>query len=409
MNHAVVWAGLRRFAGEEARKWRVLATATMGMAAAFGGIGTISVLMEPFQSEFGWARAEISAAYVVMTAGIATGGLMAGRLADRLPAGPLSAAGAAILGLGVALLSLQSSIEAMQAVYLLMGFFGFSLLQAPLLATVSLWFRKGLALGVVTAGGTLGQAALPPVFQAMVLEFGWRDACAWLGLGYIVLIAPVLLFITRPAGSGPGSPPSSPSAWSLPPVPAVALLAAAGLACCALMGTPTIHLIAHMRSLGYAPETAASLATVTMTAGVAGRIGTGLIVDRIGSLRAYALVSLLQTVAMVAFARTEGLWPLYLTGIVYGLGFGGAMTGLVCCVRDAVPARHVATAMAIVGMFAWAGMATGGYQGGLCFDITGSYAMSFKLSAMFGMFNLFCLGIVWRMLRRHAGTSPAAP
>src|SRR5690606_8143348 len=157
MNHAVVWAGLRRFAGEEARKWRVLATATMGMAAAFGGIGTISVLMEPFQSEFGWARAEISAAYVVMTAGIATGGLMAGRLADRLPAGPLSAAGAAILGLGVALLSLQSSIEAMQAVYLLMGFFGFSLLQAPLLATVSLWFRKGLALGVVTAGGTLGQ------------------------------------------------------------------------------------------------------------------------------------------------------------------------------------------------------------------------------------------------------------
>ena len=33
--------------------------------------------------------------------------------------------------------------------------------------------------------------------------------------------------------------------------------------------------------------------------------------------------------------------------------------------------------MAVVGLFAWGGMGLGGYQGGYCFDLTGSYAVSF--------------------------------
>jgi MFS family permease len=54
----------------------------------------------PFEGEFGWLRAEMSLAYTLLTIGAAFGGLLAGRLADRLPTGPIAAAGALIIGRG---------------------------------------------------------------------------------------------------------------------------------------------------------------------------------------------------------------------------------------------------------------------------------------------------------------------
>jgi MFS family permease len=104
-----------------------------------------------------------------MSIGAAVGGLVAGRLADRLPAGPIAAFGTAVLGLGMILLSMQSSLEAMLAIYLAIGLLGFSCLYAPLLAATARWFpgRGGLAFGIVTAGGALGQAVIPTAAAAL--------------------------------------------------------------------------------------------------------------------------------------------------------------------------------------------------------------------------------------------------
>ena len=400
----------RRFDNLELRPWLVVIAATTGMAAAYGGISTIAVLVGPFEAEFGWARAEISSAYVLLTIGIAIGGLGAGRLADGLPSGPVTAAGAAMLGLGMIALALQSSMRMMQATYLVMGFLGFSFLYAPLLTTVSLWFRRGhgFALGLVTAGGALGQAGVPPLFQNLILDHGWRAACASLGLGYIVLLAPAMLLVGKPAlpTTGTGSQARLDAAWAINPVLGVGLLGVAGLTCCALMGLPSVHLMTHVASLGLSLAQAASVVTVAMLAGAVGRIATGLIVDRLGSLRAYALAALLQTLTVYGFAVADDLWSLYAVGAIYGLGFGGVMTGLVCAVRDAVPARFVGTAMAVVGLMTWAGMAIGGYQGGLCFDLTGSYELSFSVAVAAGGANLICLSFLGLLVRRqrHPGS-----
>ena len=69
---------------------------------------------------------------------------------------------------------------------------------------------------------------------------------------------------------------------------------------------------------------------------------------------------------------------------LFGLGFAGNMTCLSPCVRDVVPASRFGGAMGAVMMVAWAGMAAGGYVGGVLFDLSLSYTLSFVVAGAAG-------------------------
>jgi uncharacterized protein (DUF3820 family) len=86
------------------------------------------------------------------------------------------------------------------------------------------------------------------------------------------------------------------------------------------------------------------------------------------------------------------------------------MTALVCAVRAAVPRSSVGAAMALVGLLAWIGMGAGGYQAGLCFDLTGDYALGFANAAVAGLGNLGALAVLALLIhRRRAAQRAAAP
>jgi MFS family permease len=77
---------------------------------------------------------------------------------------------------------------------------------------------------------------------------------------------------------------------------------------------------------------------------------------------------------------------------IFGFGFAGNMTCLSLCVREAVPANRFGGAIGVVMMLAWAGMASGGYIGGVLFDFSLSYTPSFLLAGMAGLLNLMVIG-----------------
>jgi hypothetical protein len=68
------------------------------------------------------------------------------------------------------------------------------------------------------------------------------------------------------------------------------------------------------------------------------------------------------------------------------------MTCLSLCVRQAVPASRFGGAIGAVMMVAWAGMASGGYLGGVLFDVSLSYTPSFALAGISGVLNLAVIG-----------------
>ena len=80
------------------------------------------------------------------------------------------------------------------------------------------------------------------------------------------------------------------------------------------------------------------------------------------------------------------------------------MTCLSLCVRDVVPASRFGGAMGAVMMVAWAGMAAGGYAGGVLFDLSLSYTPSFVVAGVAGALNLAVLAALqlWRGADRRS-------
>lgn len=391
----------------ELRKWTVVAAATFGMLAAFGVSTSIAVFMKPFETEFGWLRADVAFAYTLLSAGAALGGVVYGRAIDQIDTRPIVVIGALIMGGGFILLAQQNDLATIQYIYLAVGIFGFACLYTPLTATVGLWFdrRRGLAIGIVTAGGTLGQGLTPVIVQPLIEAFGWRQAYFTLGIAYLLLLVPAMLLISKPpkfdAPAGSAKPREA-RTWSLPPAVSVGWLGIAATFCCASMAVPIVHLVALLADTGRPVAISGSLIVTVMLAASAGRVGFGLLADRLGALPSYALAVFVQTVTIYWFVELQSLTALYALALVFGFGYGGIMTALILSVREAVPARSVGLSTSIVSLLAWGGMGLGGYQGGYCYDLTGNYAASFASAAFAGAANLLVLAALAVQLRWYA-------
>jgi MFS family permease len=383
------------------RRWVVVAAATFGMASAFSMSTSIAVFMKPFESEFGWMRADIAFAFSLLSAGAALGGLVSGRAFDLVDVRPIVVFGALASALGFTALSQQNELPAIQTIYLAIGVFGFSCLYTPLVAAVGLWFdrSRGLAIGIVTAGGTLGQGFTPLILQPLVESYGWRYASLFSGIAYLALLVPAMLLVTKPPKCNSTveqlSPPQD-SRQTLPTAVSVGWLGLAAVFCCASMAIPVVHLVALLGDRGHSAAISGSLIITIMLAASVGRIGFGLVADRLGGLRSYALAVAVQTATVYWFVQWDWLPALYGLAVVFGLGYGGVMTTLILSVRSVVTARVAGLSTSIVGLLAWGGMAVGGFQGGYCFDLTGSYATAFLSAALAGFANLLILaGFGW--------------
>ena len=387
------------------RRWVVVVAATLGMLASFGMTTTIAVFIKPFEDEFGWLRADISFAYALLSAGAALGGLVVGWVFDRVDTRIIVVFGAAVMAFGLVALAGSSDLATVQRIYLAIGVAGFACLYTPLIAVVGLWFDRGrgLAMGIVTAGGAIGQGITPLLVQPMIVAIGWRNTCILLGAGFLVVLAPTMLLVTKPAQDAIplSDAPAGSNSWPLPPAISIGWLGLAAVFCCAGMAVPLVHLVSLLTDRGEPIAMSGSLLFVAMVAASVGRVVIGLICDRIGSLSGYALAVALQSVTVYWFVPLQSHVALYVLAVAFGFGFGGVMTALVLCVRTAVPPRIAGLAMAVVGLLAWGGMGIGGYQAGSCFDMTRSYAIPFLGAALAGVANLCVVAGLSLHLRWH--------
>jgi len=154
------------------------------------------------------------------------------------------------------------------------------------------------------------------------------------------------------------------------------------------MGVPVVHMATFIGVICGSPSVGVNSLVIAMIAGTAGRVCCGLIADRIGPLKAYAVASTIQTACVVTFPALGDSLSFMVLSAIFGFGFAGNMTCLSLCVRQAVPASRFGGAIGAVMMVAWAGMASGGYMGGVLFDLSLSYTPSFVLAGMAGILNL---------------------
>jgi predicted MFS family arabinose efflux permease len=387
--------------------WLMVAACAAMVAMGFGAINNIAVFLMPLGIEFGWSRADLSLAYSIAGIGTGLGGIAMGHLADRLPIRRVILGGALVSGLAFLLLSRTASTHELYLYHGLLGLLGVGAVMAPLnsLAGLWLWRNPGLAIGIVSAGGALGQGLMPLLARQLVLSMGWRPAYAALGVLYLAVMLPLALWIRNPSEQAAAPVPvtAAPSKRATDVAPAWRLgwLCVAVTFCCMCMATPIVHVASLGSDMGLGERESAGLLAVMMVCGMAGRLGFGRLADRAGNLQAYIMASAGQTALAFLFPYMQTGAGLYLLSALFGLVFSGSMTSFVLCAREYSPGGRTGLSIGIVMSFGWLGMALGGWQGGLFYDLCGSYGRSFANASLGGVANLLVLGLLYAVTVRR--------
>ncbi|MDB5841219.1 MAG: transporter [Herminiimonas sp.] len=394
-----------------------LALMTVGASSMY----IVPVVLPEVQAEFGVARADASLPYTMVMVGYGLGGILMGRLADRYGVMLPLLIGAVGLGLGYAAAAMATSILTFSLAHgLLIGFLGSSSTFAPLLADTSLWFerRRGIAVAICASGNYLGGALWPPMIQHFVETGGWRQAYMGLGLFSFVALALLALMMRKrpPAVSSaaksattattagtladPGNRP-----FGLAPGTAQVLLCIAGVACCVAMAMPQVHIVAYCGDLGYGAARGAEMLSLMLACGIASRLISGAVCDRIGGLRTLLLGSALQAVALLLFLPFDGLASLYVIAALFGLFQGGIVPSYAIIVREHFPAAEAGARVGMVIMATMFGMALGGWLSGKVFDLTGSYHAAFINGFGWNLLNLSIAFLLFLRVRRAVKTA----
>lgn len=396
--------------------WLVAAVSTLMMSIALGAIPLLVVTLKPIALDFGWPRAVPSLAYGLTFLGMGVGGVLLGRWSDRAGMGPPAFLGSVMLGAGTALASRTESPWQLYVTFgLMVGLLGGAAFFGPLIANTTRWFqrRRGMAVAIVTGGQSLAGAFWPPIFRYLNDAVGWRQTYFWFGVFVLATLPPLSLALR-------GRPPrvvetSAAEGGDMPvrvagvsPRVAQGTLCLAIVGCCTAMSVPLGHIVAHASDLGYSAARGAELLAVVLAVSFVSRLGLGILSDRSGGLRALAIGSSLQTMALGLFAGLTSLPALYATAVLFGLGFGGIIPAYAVIVRELFPAREAGWRIALVYLFGAIGMAQGGWLAGVIFDVVGAYQPAFLLGLSFNILNLAIVaGLIRRVARYGRQTSQA--
>lgn len=152
---------------------------------------SLSVFDKALLKEFGWQRGELKLRESITNAVTLFFILLSGIIIDKIRVKKMLLAGT--IALSIALMG-YSFITTKSQAYCIHFLLGISMVCAgsvSCIILVSSWFKtqRGLALGIVLTGTSLGSAIFSPLNVYLIQRYGWRHTFALLS------ILPILLFI----------------------------------------------------------------------------------------------------------------------------------------------------------------------------------------------------------------------
>jgi MFS family permease len=394
--------------------WVVLAACFFVTAVTFGSAFSFGVFLTPFRESFGWTSAAVSIAYSVSLFLYTGLSALAGWSVDRYGPRVTSTLGGLFLGAGLLLTSQVSALWQLYATYGLIGI-GMSAAYAPLMTTASRWFtrRRGLALGIVSAGIGTGPLIMAPFASYFVSEYGWRFAFYVMG-GAAVLIIPAALLLRRSPPGVAGLPNgevrstgiaqsrtnvsdglSESSDFSLREAlgtQSFLLLASMFLTVGIGLQIVMAHTVAYSEVRGMSPMMAAGVLSTLTGASIAGRIISGIVSDRFGGKKTFAACTLVEGSMLLWLMIASNAWMLLAFAVVFGIAYGGHTTQFPALTGDIFGVSRMGAILGAVVFFWGVGGALGAILAGHIFDSTGSYSLAFAIGAV-AMFIAAAAGV----------------
>jgi MFS family permease len=357
---------------------------------------TFGVFVVPLTEQFDWGRGALSGASSVAFLLLGFLGILTGILSDKFGPRVLVTLAGLLLGAGLLLMSLVNSLW---QVYLIWGFFmgvGCSCFLTPLLSTVPRWFheKRGMALGIATAGMGVGGMIFPLLAQWFISSYDWRRSFFILGLIAFIIVIPLARFLKqspqqmglKPYGEHrtirDGQSPALTSGlslnqairtsrfWIFTPIHACFLFS---------MQIIYVHIVPYAEDIGIVPMAAASIVSVIAVSTIIGNLSMGFISDRIGGRLAFSACLVLAALALIWLLFVREIWGFYLFAVVFGLAVGGTNPLATMVTAELFGLKYLGIVLGTVMLIGTVGGASGAPLAGVIFDITEGYSLAFSI------------------------------
>ncbi|MFC1814986.1 MFS transporter [Thermodesulfobacteriota bacterium] len=385
--------------------WSILASGFVINLIFAGTHFTFGVFLKPIADNFGWTRGATAFAFTLSWWISSPASVLLGWFSDRIGARKVLVFGAIIFSLGI---FLSGTIQNLWQFYIYLGVLtglGRAASRAPLLSAVIPYLgeHKGLAMGILLSGTSIGTMILPPLVRYMISTVGWQVAYYMLAVIAVVIILPAVYFLkgprpqegkahqrvteSHPDGQQGGILPQPAEAWNAHNIlktPFFWIIVVTGFFCCASHSLPVAHIVAFATDQGIEKLKAASLLGMIGFTSAMGRLCWGVISDRIGARRTLLTCIFLQTIMLFWLASAESLFSFYILSSFFGFSSGGVLPLYPIIVRELFGLQRFGTIYGVQSVGTSVGMGTGAIIGGFIFDAFGRYSPAFIFSGVIG-------------------------
>jgi MFS family permease len=356
---------------------------------------------------FGWSRGATAGIFAVVLTMDALLSPVVGFLLDRFGVQKITVAGCLALVGG---LFFSSRVTELWQLYVCFGLVlasGFTFTgMVPHVFLISEWFSssRASAIGAVFAGTGLGIMLLAPLSEWLISSYGWARAFEAYATVVLIALLPLVWFFYQQGPHGARHRDHSRKGggerqwtaklalkslqfWML-------FIARVGAA----SGTTVIvtHQVAHVVDVGYSRLLAATIFGFAGVTSSFGRVVFGFIADLLSKQAAYTLnilMTLIGVGALMILRDPSQTWLLYVYVIFFGIGFGSRAVIFSALAADIFSGKGFGSILGYSTVAVGVGGALGSWLGGVFYDLTGSYLVSFALSALLLSISDICIWV----------------
>jgi MFS family permease len=377
-----------------AQAWIVVIAAAASVSLALGARQTFGLFLLPLGTEHAIPAFAYGAAVALHNLLWGVGQPLAGALADKIGAGRVALGGAVVYAIGLILPAVWPSTTSLIIGIGVLTALGVAAAgSGTVLGAVARAVpenRRGDALGLASAGGSIGQAALIPFVQWGITDYGTSGAFLMLAatMALMIFVAPRLEW--APPGPGTGRP------TGLAGLPALAkralaqrdfaLLTLGFFACGFQLAFLTTHLPAHLSLCGLPAGLGVTALMLVGLFNIPGSWLCGRIGNSIRPEVALGGIYMIRTIAIAIFANVT---PTEWGTLIFAAVMGFIWLGTVPLTSAAIARRFgVADLGALYGICFFShqmGGFLGAGAGAWVVDATGSYAAFWPVMLVVGV------------------------
>ncbi|MBC3919575.1 MFS transporter [Undibacterium sp. CY18W] len=361
--------------------WLVLLGTAGTFALSMGARQSMGLFLSPMNTSTGLGIGNISLAFAFGQLWWGLTQPFAGAIADKLGAGRVLFIGLILVALGTFITPLMTTTAGLIFAIGILAAGGAGMAGPAVLMAVATRMipaeKRGLATGIINAGGSFGQFLMAPLAVWLMSLYGWNNAMQILGLVVLLALPAAFLLRGKPvqnttAGQAPTS--TKDAIYSALKNPSYLMLAGGFFVCGFHVAFLATHLPGVISLCGLPPTYGAWSLGILGLFNIVGSISMGLAVSR---WRMKSLLSLLyatRALAIIVFLLTPKTGPVVLVfAAVMGLTFLSTVPPTAGLVAKFFGPTHMASLFGIIMLTHQLGGFLGVWLGGKIFEASGNF------------------------------------